>query len=276
MNRPDEKDLTDAVLGTLAASADPRFKRIMTSLIRHLHDFVREVELSEAEWRRAIEFLTATGQASTPSRQEYILLSDMLGVSMLVDALNHRKPADATPSTVLGPFYVEGAPELPMGADISRDRHGEAAEVTGTVFSVGSGPIKGALLDVWQAAPNGFYDTQDPVQPRFNYRGRFRTGADGTYRFHTRKPVSYPVPTDGPAGAMLQAMGRHPFRPAHIHVMLSAPGHESLTTHIFVAGDPYLDSDAVFGVKNALVTEFRSKPDGSGVEAVYDFGLNPL
>src|SRR5579872_5563812 len=125
MNRPDEKDLTDAVLGTLAASADPRFKRIMTSLIRHLHDFVREVELSEAEWRRAIEFLTATGQASTPSRQEYILLSDMLGVSMLVDALNHRKPADATPSTVLGPFYVEGAPELPMGADISRDRHGE-------------------------------------------------------------------------------------------------------------------------------------------------------
>ncbi len=273
-NQSDET-LTQAVIARLATAKDARLKEIMTRLVTHLHAFVREVELTEAEWFEAIRFLTATGQKCDDKRQEFILLSDLLGVSMLVDAINHRKPRGATESTVLGPFYVEGAPDLPSGASIAGDTPGEPTEVSGRVLTPEGKPIAGATLDVWQASTNGLYDIQDPKQTPFNLRGRFRTDERGTYAFRTVKPTSYPVPTDGPAGEMLRAIGRHPYRPAHIHFIVSAPGYESVTTHLFVAGDPYLESDAVFGVKNSLVVDFKTKADKSGDMVSYDFGLKP-
>jgi hydroxyquinol 1,2-dioxygenase len=270
-----EANLSDAVVARLARCEDPRFKRVMESLIRHLHAFVRDVKLTEAEWAEGIKFLTATGHKCDADRQEFILLSDVLGVSMLVDAINHQKPPGATESTVLGPFYIEGAPDLSHGADISHGGPGEPTEVSGRVLTAAGKPIAGALLDVWQTAPNGFYSTQDPNQERFNLRGRFRTDGKGAFSFRTIKPTSYPVPTDGPVGTILNAMGRHPMRPAHLHFIVSAPGYETLTTHLFVEGDPYLDSDVVFGVKNALVVDFKPKPGGKVLEAKYDFGLKP-
>jgi hydroxyquinol 1,2-dioxygenase len=271
-----EETLTDAVIGRLSRCEDERFKQVMTSLIRHLHAFVREVDLTEAEWAAGIRFLTATGQKSDSERQEYILLSDVLGVSMLVDAINHRKPEGATESTVLGPFYVEGAPELPTGADIAHGGPGEPTEVRGRVLTPDGRPIGGAQLDVWQTAANALYSSQDPQQERYNMRGKFRTDEQGRFFFRTVKPVSYPVPTDGPVGTILNAMGRHPMRPAHIHFIVSAAGYETVATHIFVNGDPYLDSDVVFAVKNALIADFRPKSDGKTLEVVYDFGLKPI
>lgn len=270
-----QANLTDAVVARLAHCEEPRFKQVMESLIRHLHSFVRDVKLTEAEWAEGIRFLTATGHKCDADRQEFILLSDVLGVSMLVDAINHQKPPGATESTVLGPFYVEGAPDLRHGADISHGGPGESTEVSGRVLTPAGKPIAGALLDVWQTAPNGFYSTQDPKQERFNLRGKFKTDEKGAFSFRTIKPTSYPVPTDGPVGAILNAMGRHPMRPAHLHFIVSAPGYETLTTHLFVEGDPYLDSDVVFGVKNALVVDFKPKPGGKVLEAKYDFGLKP-
>jgi hydroxyquinol 1,2-dioxygenase len=267
--------LTEAVVARLARTEDPRFKSVMTALIRHLHAFVREVELTEAEWAAAINFLTATGHKCDGDRQEFILLSDVLGVSMLVDAINHASGNGVTESTVLGPFYIEGAPDLPMGFDISHGGAGEPTEVSGRVLTPDGKPIKDAVLDVWQTAPNGFYSTQDPNQDRYNLRGRFRTDASGSYFFRTIKPTSYPVPTDGPVGTILNAMGRHPMRPAHLHFIVTAPGYERLTTHLFVDGDPYLDSDVVFGVKNSLIVPFKPKSGGKTLEATYDFGLHP-
>jgi protocatechuate 3,4-dioxygenase beta subunit len=270
-----EADLTDAVLARLQRCEDPRFKEIMGGLIRHLHAFVREVALTEAEWLEGIKFLTAAGQKCDADRQEFILLSDVLGVSMLVDALNHRKPSGATESTVLGPFYVEGAPDLPNGANICHSGGGEPAEVSGRVLSLDGKPIRGAVLDVWQTAANSLYSSQDPSQERYNMRGRFRSDDKGAFFFRTVKPVSYPVPTDGPVGRILNAMGRHPMRPAHIHFIVSAPGHETVATHIFANGDRYLDSDVVFAVKNSLVADFKPKADGT-LEVKYDFVLKPI
>jgi hydroxyquinol 1,2-dioxygenase len=270
-----EETLTEAVVARLARCEDPRFRQIMTTLIRHLHGFIREVELTEAEWIEAIQFLTATGQKSAGDRQEFILLSDVLGVSMLVDAINHRKPSGATESTVLGPFYAEGAPELPPGADIAHGGPGDPTEVSGRVLAADGKPITGAILDVWQTAANALYSTQDPKQDRFNMRGRFKTDDKGAFHFRTVKPVSYPVPIDGPVGKILNAMGRHPMRPAHIHFIVSAPGFEPVATHLFVNGDPYLDSDVVFAVKNSLVVDFKPKPGAKTLEIKYDFGLKP-
>ena len=257
-----EQKLVDAVLKKLESAKDPRFKEVMTSLIRHLHAFVRETELTEAEWFAGIQFLTATGQKCDGKRQEYILLSDTLGVSMLVDAINHRKPGGATETTVLGPFYVPGAKNMPMWADIAEDAPGEPAYVFGRVFDVGGKPIAGATIDVWQTDGEGFYDVQRPGGNESYARGKFTTAADGRYGFRTVKPVSYPVPTDGPVGKMLLGMGRHPYRPAHVHAIISAPGYEKVATHLFVKGDAYLDSDAVFGVKHSLVVDFKPHPAG--------------
>lgn len=271
-----EENLTEAVVQRLAKCENPRFKTVMTSLIRHLHAAIREVELTEAEWAEGILFLTATGQKCDKDRQEFILLSDVLGVSMLVDAINHRTSSGATELTVLGPFYVPGAPDLPHGTDIAHGGPGEPTEVSGRVLTPSGKPIAGAVLDVWQTAPNGFYSTQDPNQDRFNLRGRFKTDANGAFFFRTIKPTSYPVPTDGPVGTILNAMGRHPMRPAHIHFIVTAPGYERLTTHLFAEGDPYLDSDVVFGVKNSLVVDFKRKPGGNTLAVAYDFGLTPV
>jgi hydroxyquinol 1,2-dioxygenase len=262
MRNLNEANLTDAALAKLGGASDSRFKEIMTSLIKHLHGFVRETELTEKEWFIGIQFLTATGKKCDDTRQEYILLSDTLGVSMLVDAINHRKPGGATESTVLGPFYVSGAKNVPMWADIGAGVSGEPAYVSGRVLDVDGRPIAGAVLDVWQTDGEGFYDVQRPGGRERYARGKLTTGADGRYGFRTVKPVSYPVPTDGPVGQMLLRMGRHPYRPAHVHAIVSAPGFESVATHIFVEGDKYLDSDAVFGVKNSLVVEFKDHAAG--------------
>jgi hydroxyquinol 1,2-dioxygenase len=279
-----EQNLTDAVLAKLEGAADPRFKQVMISLIRHLHAFVREVELTEEEWFAGIQFLTATGQKCDDKRQEYILLSDTLGVSMLVDAINHRKPGGATESTVLGPFYVPGAPELPCGSNIAQGVPGEPAYFSGRVSTPQGGPIAGATLDLWSTDGEGWYDVQRPGQS-MRARGRIKTDAQGRYAFWTIKPVSYPIPTDGPVGQMLLRMGRHPYRPAHTHMIVSAPGYEAVTTHLFVEGDPYLESDAVFGVKNSLVVRFQQHPPGVAPDGTrmdrqyctvrYDFGLVP-
>ena len=279
-----EQNLTDAVLAKLEGCEDTRFKQIMTSLIRHLHAFVREVELTEAEWFAGIQFLTATGQKCDDKRQEYILLSDTLGVSMLVDAINHRKPSGATESTVLGPFYVTGAPDMPSGSDIAEGVAGEPTYFSGRVLTPEDKPIAGATLDLWSTDGEGWYDVQREGRG-MRARGKIKTDAEGRYAFWTIKPVSYPIPTDGPVGKMLLNMGRHPYRPAHTHMIVSAPGYEPVTTHLFVEGDPYLESDAVFAVKNSLVVNFARHqpgvaPDGRRMDKPYysvryDFGLAP-
>jgi catechol 1,2-dioxygenase len=255
----------------------PRLREIMTSLVKHLHEFVRDVELTEAEWEVAISFLTQTGQICSGNRQEFILLSDVLGVSMLVDAVNHRASNGATESTVFGPFHVEGAPELENGTNISLDGKGEICLYEGRVLDVDGKPIKDALVSVWSDNEDGFYDVQQPdIQPPFNNRGIFRTGADGRYAFRGIKPVSYPIPDDGPVGKMLAALGRHPWRPAHMHFMITAPGYRRLITHIFVAGDRYLESDAVFGVKETLIAQFeRTDRATEAWHSSFDFKLCP-
>lgn len=280
------ENLTEEVLKAYSANpASPRMKQIFASLITHLHGFVKDVQLTEAEWFAAIGFLTDTGKKCDDKRQEFILLSDTLGVSMLVDAINHPKGGAGTESTVLGPFFVPGSPDLAHGADIRR-RHLDQAEtclVTGRVTDHHGKALAGATLEVWQTAANGFYDVQDASAPEWNLRGRFTTNGDGEYALVTEKPVSYPVPTDGPVGRMLDAAGRHAFRPAHLHFMVKAEGYEPLITHVFVNGDPYLDSDAVFATKESLVGDFITCNDAAeaqryGIEAPYsrlafDFGL---
>jgi catechol 1,2-dioxygenase len=245
----------------MAKCDNPRLKAVMTSVVNHLHAVVREVEPTVEEWMEAIRFLTATGQMCDDRRQEFILLSDTLGVSMLVDAVSHRKPSGATESTVLGPFHVSGTPRKAMGDNLSLDRKGEPVFVSGRVLDPDGRPVGGAALDVWQTSGNGLYDTQDPDQPVNNLRGLFTTGDDGRYFFRSVRPMPYSVPTDGPVGKMLLALGRHPMRPAHIHVILGAPGFEPVTTHLFIEGDEYLDSDAVFGVKDSLIVDFVRHDD---------------
>ena len=252
-----EANSADAVAARVAATTDPRLKRVMEVLVRHLHAAVKEIEPTDAEWLRAILFLTETGHKSDDWRQEFILLSDVLGVSMLVDAINNRKPSGASESTVLGPFHIDGAPELPMGANICLDAKGAPMLVTGRILDTAGQPIAGARIDVWQANDEGFYDVQQKgIQPDFNLRGVFTTGADGRYWFQGVKPKFYPIPADGPVGGLLKALGRHPNRPAHLHYILSAPGYQRLTTHIFDPDDPYIHSDAVFGVKASLLARF--------------------
>lgn len=251
-----EQNVTDVVTHTFVNTQNPRLKEILTSLVKHLHAFVREVELTEEEWLYGIQFLTRTGQMCDDKRQEFILLSDTLGVTTLKDIINNRKPPGVTEYTILGPFYVEGAPELPAAANIAGNTPGEPVVVSGRVTDPAGHPLAGAVLDVWQASAEGFYDVQLPDQTELNLRGRFRTDAEGRYTFRTIKPSFYPIPGDGPVGQMLRAVGRHPYRPAHIHFIVSAEGYEAVTTEIFVEGDPYLDSDAVFGVRSSLVVDF--------------------
>ena len=281
-----EEQITRNVLDSMANTPNPRLKQVMTSLIIHLHTFIREVELSQEEWALGIQFLTRAGQICDEKRQEFILLSDITGTSMLLDAINHRLSEGATESTVFGPFYREGAPELPMGATISQDGRGEPAVVTGQVRSTNGTPIAGALLDVWETDENGLYEQQDPEQPDMNLRGKFRTDHEGRYFFVGIKPVSYAIPDDGPIGQLLRALSRHPFRPAHIHLLVSADGFMSVTTHLFVKGDPYLDSDAVFGTKDSLVVDFirhTSEEEAARYHVTapfytvhFDFVLKPL
>ena len=272
-----EETSTETVNARMGEATSPRLRRVMSSLVTHLHAFIKDVELTEAEWGTAIDFLTQTGQICSDTRQEFILLSDALGVSMLVDAVNNRVPDGATETTVFGPFHVEGAPEREMGVSISLDGKGEACLFEGRVLDLDGKPIENALVSVWSDNEDGFYDVQQPdIQPAFNNRGIFRTGPDGRYAFRGIKPVSYPIPDDGPVGKMLAALGRHPWRPAHMHFMLTAPGYRRVITHTFVAGDPYLVSDAVFGVKGSLIVPFEKVDSDREVwRCVYDFVLCP-
>jgi hydroxyquinol 1,2-dioxygenase len=284
MREFNEQTLTEAVVKRIATTPDARLREIMTSLITHLHGFVREVRPTWEEWLAGIQFLTAVGQKCDDKRQEFILLSDTLGVSMLVDFLNYGKVGNATESTVLGPFYVEDAPELPLGSSIAqRSSNGEPCVVTGSVASLDGTPLPGAVLDVWQAGSDGFYDVQKPDGT--NLRAKFRADSSGKFWFRAVHPVSYPVPTDGPVGTMLQATNRHAMRPGHLHFIVSAPEHERLVTHLFVSGDPYLDSDAVFAVKESLVVDCEriEAPEKAAQYKVaapfyrlhYDFVLKP-
>ena len=280
-------DITAEALARFAATPDPRLRRIMASLIGHLHAFVKEVELTEAEWFQAIGILTEAGRMCSDKRQEFILFSDTLGVSMVVDLIDHKKPEGATESTVFGPFHRLGAPEMPAGGNIAqRDRTGVATLVGGRVLDLEGRPIAGAVLDVWQAQTNGLYDSQDENPDALHMRGTFRSDAEGGYLIRTVLPVNYPIPSDGPVGGMLKATGRHPWRPAHIHFVVSAEGYEPVTTHIFDRTDPYLASDAVFAVKDSLVCDFvrheMPEPEASRLgiappfcTATFDFRLTP-
>lgn len=261
-------DLTARVAASFDGAGDERLRTILASLVRHLHAFVGDVRPTLAEWEAAIGFLTATGQACTDTRQEYILLSDVLGVSTLVESLNARAGAAATESTVLGPFHVVASPPRANGDSIDLVGRGEPCLVAGTVRAEDGQPLPGATVDVWQCDQDGFYDVQRPdAQPRGNGRGLFTADAAGRFHFRTVVPSHYPIPTDGPVGELLRLTGRHPYRPAHIHFIAAADGHHPVTTHVFVAGGPYLDSDAVFAVKPSLVREFALVDDAARAAA---------
>jgi catechol 1,2-dioxygenase len=268
-----EDDITNEALRRFEGTPDPRLREIMLSLVRHLHGFVKDVQLTEAEWLQAIQFLTATGHTCNDMRQEFILLSDTMGVSMVVDLISHRKPAGATESTVFGPFHRPGAPEMPEGGDIAGPgAKGMPAVVYGRVLDPAGRPVANALLDVWQANTDGLYDSQLPDPEQLRMRGKFRTDQNGRFLVRTTRPVHYQIPTDGPVGAMLRATNRHPWRPAHVHFVVSADGYEPVTTHLFDSIDPYLKSDAVFGVKESLIVDFEEHAPGD--EAAATFGMD--
>jgi protocatechuate 3,4-dioxygenase beta subunit len=260
------EDISGEVLDRLDATPDDRLRQLLQSLTRHLHAFAIENDLTEQEWGQAVSFLTRAGQISTESRQELILLSDVLGLSMVLDAVVHadRQPG-ATESTVLGPFYVEDSPWRATDDTIStRPEDGEETLVTGRVLDTAGEPIAGAVLDVWQNASTGMYAVQDDAQPAENLRGRFKTDADGAFSFRSVLPTDYQIPSDGPVGDLLRATARHPWRPAHLHVIVSAPGYQRLVTHLFDDRSRYLDSDAVFGVKDSLICHFEATGVASG------------
>ncbi|MFI7706853.1 intradiol ring-cleavage dioxygenase [Nonomuraea sp. NPDC049480] len=251
-----DRTLTDRVLASFDATPSPRLRAVMQSLVSHLHAFASDVRLTEEEWAAAVSFLTRAGQISDDRRQELILLSDVLGLSMLVVGINHPASAAATDSTVVGPFFVENAPEFANGDDISGGAAGEPCFYSGRVLSAAGTPIAGARIEVWHSDDEGNYDVQYAQLDGAQGRGRLRSEADGRYRFSSVLPVPYPIPHDGPVGELLDAAKRDSMRPAHVHFRVSAPGFATLTTHVFVAGDPYLGSDAVFGEKDSLVRTF--------------------
>ncbi|CAN5318381.1 intradiol ring-cleavage dioxygenase [soil metagenome] len=282
-----DTELTAAVIESFAKTPDPRAKFLLQELVKSLHDFVRKTDLTFDEWQYAVDFLTRTGQKCTPIRQEFILLSDVLGVSMLVDAVNHRERDGATETTVLGPFYVGEHKVLPHGSDISPGLGGEPMFVQSRITDLEGRPLSGAPVDVWHADDDGFYDSQRETYATQgpSSRARFITDADGRLSFRTILPCSYPIPTDGPVGQLILQTNRHPMRPAHVHFLVDAPGHEPLVTHVFIEGDPYLDSDVVFGVKNELVSTIEkhnggTMPDGTPVSGpwhlmTYNFRMKP-
>lgn len=259
-SRTTPADITSAVAASLAGCRDDRLRLLLLTLVQHLHAFAADVGLTQSEWEQAIRVLTETGHITDGRRQEFILWSDALGLSMLVDALENPLPAGATESTVLGPFYVPAAPLRDYGASLAEKPAGEPAWVHGRVLDLHGNGISGAELDVWQNGDNRLYAVQDPDAPEAHLRGRFLTRADGSYAFLAVRPVPYTIPADGPVGRMLRATGRHPWRPAHIHLIARAPGYRTLVTHVFDAGSEYLASDAVFAVKPSLVREFVPRP----------------
>jgi len=280
-----EENITELAAQRWATARDPRTRELMTALVRHIHDFAREVRLTEPEWMAAIQWLNTTGQISNSKREEFILASDVLGLSMLVVQMNHRFDEGATPATVLGPFHIEGSPELGYGEDMSEGLPGTPLYVTGTVRSLDGTPVAGAVLDVWQADTDGAYESQIPDIDEARLRAKYTTREDGTYCLRTIAPLGYSIPMDGPVGALIGQTEISHYRPAHVHFLINVPGFEPLITHLFQAGAQYLDSDVVFGTKAELVVEFLERepgptPDGGKsderwVEAHYDFVLQP-
>ena len=269
-----QDNITQAVIARLADTPDARLKEIMTALVQHLHAFAREVKLTEAEWFQGIDFLTRVGHITDAQRQEFILLSDTLGLSMLTVAMNNDKPAGCTEATVFGPFYVEGAPQFDLGADVANGAAGVPCLVRGTVRGLDGQPVAGAEIHVWQADAEGKYDVQRDELEEPQARGVLHADGKGRYHFRSILAEAYPIPDDGPVGEMLRATKRHPWRPAHLHFMIQAPGYETLITHVFRNGDAYLDSDAVFGVRQSLIADWLEQPDGSYL-VEYDFVLAP-
>jgi hydroxyquinol 1,2-dioxygenase len=283
----EEATSAEIVNARMGPNVDPRLRRAMQILVTHLHAAVREIAPTHAEWRAAIEFLTETGQMCSDWRQEFILLSDVLGVSMLVDAVNHPRFGNSTEHTILGPFHVAKAPHYGLGANICLDGKGEPLVVRGRVVDGARNPIAGAQIDVWQTNQDGFYDVQQKgIQPEWNLRGIFTSDSEGGYWFRTVKPRFYPIPDDGPVGKLLARLGRHPNRAAHIHFMVTAPGYETLITHVFTPDCQYLREDTVFGVKRSLIADFRSLDDPAQAQALgfstpfwavdWDFVLAPV
>jgi len=260
----DENTISDAVIARFANCADPRTKQISEALVRHLHNFMREIRPSEEEWAYAIDYLTRTGQKCDDKRQEFILLSDVLGASMLMVAINYPPYKDVTASTVFGPFHVNNPPEFHNGDNIAGNMEGDPMYIEGVVTSAEGGPVHGATLDIWHSDGIGHYDVQQMDKlGGFAGRGLIKTGPDGKFSFWTIRPEFYPVPTDGPVGELLRAQGRHPYRPAHVHFLITAPGYARLVTHVFANGDKYIDSDAVFGVKDSLIKTYEKKAAGT-------------
>jgi hydroxyquinol 1,2-dioxygenase len=267
--------ITESVLERLANTPDPRLKEIMLSLVRHLHGFAREVKLTEAEWLKGIEFLTQTGHITNAQRQEFILLSDVLGLSMLTVVMNNDKPDACTQATVLGPFHVEDAPHYKLGDDVANGAKGQPCQVQGSVKGVQGEALAHARIEVWQSDEKGLYDVQYADRSQHQARGILTADAQGRFHFQSILAMPYPIPHDGPVGQLLEATARHPWRPAHLHFKIEAPGYETLITHVFRKDDPYLASDAVFGVRESLVTDWLQLADGS-YQLDFDFVLNPV
>jgi catechol 1,2-dioxygenase len=266
-------NITEVVTKALSKDIAPRNREIMTSLIRHMHDFCKEVNLTYAEWLAACEFLRRAGDISNEKRNEFILISDILGVEVLVDMLDHRITDGESESTVLGPFYRENPPVLPKGASVIQKNFekSETVKVSGRIIDIAGKPIEGVTIDIWEDAPNGLYDLQDPEQPAYNLRGRFTTDENGEYAFIALRPMPYPIPYDGAGGELLKYMGHHPWRPGHIHFMISKIGYQSLISQIYDADTDYLDNDSVFAVKESLIGKFNRAPSGSETDLVLNF-----
>lgn len=258
MRNVTKDNITDVFMGYLSKDTDPRMREIMGSLVKHLHDFARETKLTHDEWRKGIAFLEGCAAIETEDRHEFVLASDVLGLSSLVDMLHSSDVA--TSSSVLGPFHVSGAPPLDVGGDMKRHYGGPILLAEGVIKDVDGAPIAGAELDIWQTAPNGLYASQDEEQDTYSFHALMTVGDDGKYAFTTVKPVEYTVPSDGPVGDILRACGRHPWRPSHLHYIVTAPGYKPLVTEIFPDDDPYLDQDTVFGVREDLVMTYIEKP----------------
>jgi len=281
-----DEDLTQAVLATFEHSQSERFQQVMQSLVRHLHAFIKDVELTEEEWFKGIDFLTRTGHITDDKRQEFVLLSDVLGLSMLVIDLNHKQDVGETASTVFGPFFFEGSPLFSNGDDIANGASGEPCFMYGRVLSITGEPLPDAHIEIWQADDSGFYDVQHKDSSQTYGRGHLYSDKEGNYSFWSVRPEAYPIPEDGPVGELLEAANRSPMRPAHVHFMIKVPGYKTLITHVFKEDDQYLDSDAVFGVRSALITHFErhepgTAPDGKKMDVPfytmsYDFFLAPI
>lgn len=275
MRNLDEHTITQAVLERFSNTPDPRLKEIIFSLVQHLHDFARDVRLTEEEWLEGIKFLTRAGHITDDKRQEFILISDTLGLSMLTVAMNNQKPDGCTEATVVGPFHVENAPVYNLGDDVGNGAIGTPCLVKGTIKGLGGEPVAGAHIEVWQSDEDGMYDVQKPNLDHAQGRGVLKADAEGNYYFKSILAVAYPIPHDGPVGDMLVATKNHPWRPAHLHFMIKAPGYESLITHVFRQDDQYLDSDAVFGVRQSLITDWVKQANGE-YNLEFNFVLNPV